>query len=310
MAVNRRDFFKLAGAGVGGMLLTAGQKDEVAAESTPEEAKEHPSMLYDTTLCVGCRACQTGCRNWNETQAEWDPQGIFDTPVDLSGDTWTVIQLYQDQAADDPADRANWSFVKRNCMHCLDPACVSACTVGALQKTAEGPVIYDTERCFGCRYCMVACPYQVPRYEWDTTTPLVQKCTFCYGTVQRDGSTHAKNRLAQGQGPACVEACPTGALQWGTREEILADAKTRVDEEPGKYYEDRVYGEHEAGGTLQLVLSHVPFEKVGLSKLDPQPLPSLTDTVNWAVPTIFIGMGGLMSAIYKVRSRGEDKQEG
>jgi anaerobic selenocysteine-containing dehydrogenase len=102
MAVNRRDFFKLAGAGVGGVLLAAGHKGEAAAESTPEEAKAHPSMLYDTTLCVGCRACQTGCRTWNETQAEWDAEGKFDTPVDLSGDTWTVIQLYQDQAADDP----------------------------------------------------------------------------------------------------------------------------------------------------------------------------------------------------------------
>ncbi|NJN97402.1 MAG: twin-arginine translocation signal domain-containing protein [Anaerolineales bacterium] len=161
MDVSRRQFLKMAGVGVSGLALAAAQPAPASAETTPEEAAEQPAMLYDTTLCVGCRACQTACRNWNETIPERDELG-FDRPADLSGQTWTLIKLYQDEAADAPNDRANWSFVKRNCMHCLDPACVSACTVGALQKTAEGPIIYDVNRCFGCRYCMVACPYHCP----------------------------------------------------------------------------------------------------------------------------------------------------
>ena len=307
MAVNRRDFLKIAGATAGSLVLAGGQADNASADTTPEEARSHPTMLYDTTLCVGCRACQNACRSWNETPIELSPDGLYDSPADLSGNTWTVIQLYTDETAEDPEAIGNFSFMKLNCMHCLDPACVSACTVGALQKSAEGPVIYDVDRCFGCRYCMVACPYKVPRYQWDTNTPLVQKCTFCFGNVQPDGVVDDKNRLAQGLGPNCVEACPTGALDWGTREEMLEKAHTRIDSARGKYFEDRVYGEHEAGGTLQLVLSHVPFEKLGLPTLDPRPLPNLTDPLNWSVPGIILGVGGLMSAIYVNRSQAEKK---
>lgn len=309
MAVNRRDFLKLAGASVGGLVLAAGASDEASAEHTPEEAREHPSMLYDTTLCVGCKACQNACRAWNETPVELGPEGLYDMPTELSGSTWTVIQLAEDPTQEELPDRSNWSFIKRNCMHCLDPACVSACTVGALQKTEEGPVIYDVDRCFGCRYCMIACPYDVPRYQWWTTTPLVQKCTFCFGNVVPEGEVHPKNRLAQGMGPNCVESCPTGALRWGPREEMLALAHERIEAEPGKYYEDRVYGEHEAGGTLQLVLSHVPFEEVGLPTLSPEPIPTLTDAMNWSVPGIVIGMGTLMGAVYVTRSRAEKRAE-
>jgi Fe-S-cluster-containing dehydrogenase component len=311
MGVNRRDFLKLLGVGAGTAALSAVAEEAVAAEESPElaaAAQTHPTMLYDTTLCVGCRACQNACRAWNETADELGPLDLYDMPTDLSGDTWTLVQLYKDDTADNPDLPENWSFIKRNCMHCLDPACVSACTVGAMQKSAEGPVVYDVDRCFGCRYCMVACPYHVPRYQWGSTTPLVQKCTLCSGYVQRDGSIHEKNRLAQGQGPSCVEACPTGALLWGPRQEVLAEAHSRTEAEPGKYYEDRVYGEHEAGGALQLILSHVPFEKLGLPKLDATPLPSLTKAINWSAPGIFVMVGGLMAATYGFRKRAENKE--
>jgi len=309
MGVNRRDFLKLLGVGAGTAAFSAVAEEAVAAEESPElaaAAQNHPTMLYDTTRCVGCRACQNACRAWNETADELGPLGLYDMPTDLSGSTWTLIQLYKDETAANPDLPENWSFIKRNCMHCLDPACVSACTVGALQKLAEGPVVYDLDRCFGCRYCMVACPYHVPRYQWESTTPLVQKCTLCSGYVQRDGSIHEKNRLAQGQGPSCVEACPTGALLWGPREEVLAEAHGRTEAEPGKYYEDRVYGEHEAGGALQLILSHVPFDKLGLPKLDATPLPGLTKAINWSVPGIFVIVGGLMAATYGFRKRTEN----
>ncbi len=257
MAISRRNFLKFAGLGAGSMVV-ASKAEAESAPAAEVDAGSHPSMLYDATLCVGCHACQSGCRNWNDTTPEVSANGLYDAPTDLSADTWTVIQLYQENHPQPAEEETQWSFVKRNCMHCLDPACVSACTVGALQKSAEGPIIYDTERCFGCRYCMIACPYHVPRYQWDTTTPLVQKCTFCFGYVQSDDATvDPKNRLAQGLPPACVASCPTGALVWGPREKTLAEAHNRIDATPGKYYEDRVYGEHEAGGALQLILSEV-----------------------------------------------------
>ncbi len=311
MALSRRSFLKLAGVGAGGLAAAGAVSQPAQAASggsLAEAARKHPSMLYDATLCVGCRACQTGCRAWNETTPEADPQGLYDAPTDLSAKTWTVIQLYADEQAAPAADRSNWSFIKRNCMHCLDPACVSACTVGALQKSAAGPVTYNIDKCFGCRYCMIACPYHVPRYQWWTTVPLVQKCTFCFGYEAAPGQTHAKNRLAKGQGPRCVESCPTGALKFGTREQMLAEAHGRIQASPGKYFENRVYGEMEGGGTLQLILSHVPFEKLGLPKLDARPLPSLTKPENVAIPWVAAGVAALSAVIYTARGRGE--QEG
>lgn len=306
MSLNRRSFLKLAGIGAGSLAGAAAAPPPAKASTSAVDASQHPSMLYDTTLCVGCRACQTACRNWNETSTVRDPQGLYDAPDDLSADTWTVIKLHVDQDAPAPAaDRSNWSFIKRNCMHCIDPACVSACTVGALQKDPAGPVTYDLDVCFGCRYCMVACPYHIPRYQWDTTVPLVQKCTFCFGYAAKSGETHPKNRLAQGRGPSCVEACPAGALTWGTRQQMLDEAHARIAAQPGKYYENRVYGEHEGGGTLQLILSHVPFTDLGLPTLDPRPLPDRTAPANRAVPFVVVGVGALATAIYGIRGRAE-----
>ncbi len=290
MAVNRRNFIKMAGASVGGLLLSSVASDQASASTATDTAESDVSMLYDTTKCVGCKACQVACRDWNGTSAEIDPSGRFDTPQELSGDTWTLIQLYEEQ--DGPA----WSFVKHQCMHCLEPACVAVCPVAALQKTSAGPVTYDASRCFGCRYCMIGCPFEVPKYEWEMSTPLIRKCTFC------------DDRLAEGMGPACVDACPTGALTWGKRSEMLDEAHSRIDENPDEYV-DHVYGEFEGGGTLALYLSHVPFEELGLPTLDPKPLPSYTDPAMLAVPGIIVGMGTLMSGVYWVKSRGEEEKE-
>lgn len=306
MAISRRRFLGWLGLGAGSAALGAISPETARASELADTAKNQPAMLYDTTLCIGCRACQNACRAWNGTTPELSADGLYDAPTDLSANTWTVIQLYKNHDVPNAtADSANWSFIKRNCMHCLDPACVSACTVGALQKSDAGPVIYDVDRCFGCRYCMIACPYHVPRYQWETTTPLVQKCTFCYGYVERDGSVHPKNRLAKGQGPACAAACPTGALKFGTRQALLDDAHARIAANRGKYHEDRVYGETEVGGALQLILSHVPFEKLGLPTLGDRPLPELTRPVNYAVPAIFLTVGSLATVIYRARGRAE-----
>ncbi|NPA90635.1 MAG: hydrogenase 2 operon protein HybA [Chloroflexi bacterium] len=291
--INRREFLKIAGASVGGLLLTAGA---VTASGKEEVRPFKPvtdgyAMLYDATLCVGCRACQNACRRANNKPAELDPTGLYDAPNDLSGDTWTLIKLYKSE------DGQTWSFVKRQCMHCIEPACVAACPLGALHITPTGAVAYDKNICFGCRYCMVSCPFGVPRYEWDTTTPYIQKCDFCT----------SNGRLDRGEPPACVEACPTGALVFGTRSELLAEAHQRIEAHPDRYV-DHVYGEHEAGGTHALYLSGVPFEDLGFPQLDEKPLPeSIKIPLDYAVPSIIVGMTTFSVAAYLVTRGEEDK---
>jgi len=279
MSLDRRQFIKLAGMGLGGLLLSP----QIARASGGVDAESSVAMLYDSTKCIGCRACQNACKDWNGNPAEPDPTGLYDAPMELSADTWTLIQLYEGN--NEP------SFIKLQCMHCLHPACVSACPVHALQKTVEGPVTYDPKRCIGCRYCMVACPFGVPRFEWDEVLPKVAKCTFC------------KDRLAVGDGPACVEACPTGALIWGTRGELLAEAESRLANNPDKYV-NHIYGKEDGGGTSVLYLSHVPFENLGLPELGPEPVPELNDRMGPIIlPTIFAGGLLVLAGAYYITSK-------
>ncbi len=283
MSITRRQFIRLAGLGIGGMVLTP----QGAFASGGVDAENGVAMLYDATKCIGCKACQNACKDWNENPAEPDPTGLYDAPRELSADTWTLIQWY------DGGDET--SFVKHQCMHCLHPACASACPVQALQKTPDGPVTYDPKKCIGCRYCMVACPFQVPRFEWDEVLPKVAKCTFC------------NDRLALGQGPACAEACPTGALIWGKRADLLHEAESRLAKYPDRYVE-KVYGKDDGGGTSVLYLSHVPFGKLGLPDLGPEPVPELSDTLAAVVlPTVFVGGALALAGIrYATSRRGEE----
>ena len=274
MSLNRRQFIKLAGLGIGGMLLSP----QTAGASERPEAKNAVAMLYDTTKCIGCRACQSACKDWNRNPAEPDPTGLYDAPLELSADTWTLIQLYDGGSES--------SFVKHQCMHCLHPACVSACPVHALQKTAEGPVTYDPKRCIGCRYCMVACPFGIPRFEWDEVLPKVAKCTFC------------NDRLMVGDGPACAEACPTAALIWGKRGELLTEAESRLADYPDKYV-NHIYGKDDAGGTSVLYLSHVLFDKLGFPELGSEPVPALNDWLAPIIlPSIFVGGAAILAGAY------------
>ena len=283
MSLNRRKFIKLAGLGLGGALLAP----QVVLASGEVDAENGVAMLYDTTKCIGCRACQNACKGWNGNPAERDSTGLYDAPMELSADTWTLIQLYE--------GNGERSFVKLQCMHCLEPACVSACPVHALEKTDEGPVTYNPTRCIGCRYCMVACPFGVPRFEWEEVLPQVAKCTFC------------NDRLAVGSGPACAEACPTGALIWGRRGELLTEAKGRIADSPGKY-EDHVYGEDDVGGTSVLYLSHVAFENLGFPELGSEPVPELNNRMApFILPTIFVGgLAVLASAHYMTGKRAKE----
>lgn len=268
--ITRRDFLKAAGLAVGCML--AAPKTVHAFSEAKVSPNDYFGMLYDATICVGCNACTNACRQENGTTAETDAREVYDAPRELSADTWTLIQLYQ--------ENEEFSFVKRQCMHCVDPACVSGCPVQALEKDPNGAVTYDPNRCIGCRYCMYTCPFHVPRFEWDKAQmPVVAKCTLCNGT-----------RLSVGNySTACSERCPTGALIFGKRGDLIAEAAARMQAEPNRYV-DHIYGKDDVGGTGVMYLSAVPFEKLGLEDMGTEPKPKLSeDTANVVLPTVLVG---------------------
>jgi len=285
MDLNRRDFLKIAGAGIGSLVLPS-----ISAKAAiPINTDDAHAMLYDATLCVGCRACQVACKRRNGHPFVTDENQMYEMPTDLDGKTWTLIKLYQDEDT--------YSFVKKQCMHCIEPACASVCPVAALEKTPEGPVVYHSYKCIGCRYCMTACPFDVPKYEWDKINPIIQKCDFC------------ADLQAEGDQPACSAACPTGALIAGSRKEMLDVAHQRLSDHPEKYI-NHVYGEHEVGGTSMLYISGVSFEQLGYPALNNTPIPTITWPYMKAVPFVFFGMAGAMSAIYYITHRNKDEKEG
>ena len=254
-ALSRRQAFKVM-LGLGGTAASVLLPTPAKAEA--EEHPAHPvapsdaiAMLYDSTVCTGCKACMPACNEANNLPADTSMSGgIWDMPTGLNAQTKNIIELYQDPKSDE------FAFVKRQCMHCLDPACVCGCPFGALEKADWGAVTWTSSLCIGCRYCEVACPFEVPKFQWDSWNPKIVKCEFCY-----------EQRLKQDMEPACTAACPTGAVVFGKRVDLLAKAKDRIANSPGKYFEQRVYGEHEAGGTQVLYLSSVSFQKLGLPKL-------------------------------------------
>jgi formate dehydrogenase iron-sulfur subunit len=273
--INRRAFLKLGGAGLGAALLAPTGAGQAAAPKSAA-ADKAASMLYDGGKCVGCRACQSACKARAGLPVEPDATGLYEAPQDLSASTWTLIKLYQDQS--------KHAFVKRQCMHCIEPACVSVCPVGALEKLESGPVVYHAERCIGCRYCMAACPFEVPKSQWDKNLPLIQKCDFC------------ADRQAAGQEPVCSQVCPTGALIYGNRKQMLDTANTRINSNAS--YSRQIYGEDEAGGTSMLYISPVDFKSLGFPSLDARALPAITWPYMMAVPGIVVVMVGLSTAIY------------
>jgi formate dehydrogenase iron-sulfur subunit len=254
MKIDRREFLRISGAAAGFLLLPC--SDPLASAAQPK------GMLVDLTKCIGCGWCQQACKEAHGLptgQVECDEEA---NPPCLSAQTWTLPE-YTEVERDGKLHRV---FAKRQCMHCLHPACVSACPVGALQKTPEGPVIYDPSRCIGCRYCMVACPFGIPKFEWEKPLPRIQKCTFC------------AERQEMGLEPACAAVCPAGALTFGDREALIAEAEARIQADPAQYL-DHVYGKDEVGGTSWIYLSPVPFEDLAFPDLGPEPVTELSETM-------------------------------
>lgn len=245
------------------------------------------AMLIDTTRCIGCRGCQAACKQWHDLPGETTHNtGSYQNPPWINGKTRTVV-TFNEVTYNGQFD---WVFAKRQCMHCEHPACASACTVGALHKTADGPVVYDSSKCIGCRYCQYACPFEVPAYEWDEVLGLIGKCDFCV------------DRLAEGMEPACVKACPTEAIIYGEREDLLAEAHRRIAANPTGYV-DHVYGEHEAGGTSMLYLSSVPFAALGFPVLRDEPISAYTEEIMRQTPTIALTVAAGASALYWIIKR-------
>ncbi|MBN2475180.1 MAG: 4Fe-4S dicluster domain-containing protein [Pirellulales bacterium] len=279
--------------------------------------------LVDTTKCIGCRACQVACKQWNELPAEKTKcrgtGGGYENPPALSAKTHTRVTFHEVLDGEGNLDRS--VFVKRQCMHCNDPSCVSACPVAALEKPKNsageptGPVIYDATKCMGCRYCMMACPFNVPTLQWDRLAPHIQKCTFCFDRQTQpaasdswvndrplSGDSGARFQQSQ-QTPACVKACPTGALLFGERADLLDVAWRRIGAEPDKYVR-HVYGEKEVGGTAWMYVSDVPFEQLGLrTDLGETPYPEFTKLALGAVPAAVITVGAAMGGAYWIAQR-------
>src|SRR5512137_212166 len=286
MRITRRAFFKVAGV-TAGTGLAAAASARSAGPSPVDDAL--PGVLVDTTRCAGCRACEAACAEANDNPA---PAERTDLSVrrDTSQHVFTVINQAE-------GTNGEPRFGKKQCMHCLAPACASACPVRAMDKLPTGPVVYDPGKCMGCRYCMVACPFDVPRYEYERAAPLVRKCTFC------------PERQAQGLQPACTSVCPTGALTFGRRTALLEEAKRRIYAE-GSTYLRRVYGEHEAGGTSWLYISDVPFEQLALQAGIPErPYHELVAGALGAPPFVMTLWPPLLMGLYTFSKRRDEVEE-
>lgn len=213
-------------------------------------------MLYDSTKCIGCKACMVACNEANDLPPDTRlSDGRWHMPLDLNEQTKNIIKVHRDP------DSGSYAFVKRQCMHCLDPACVSACMLGAMRKGEHGIVSYDPDLCVGCRYCQMACPFGVPKFEWAKAMPKIVKCELC------------RDRIGNGQSPACCEACPVGAVIYGKYTDLLGEAHRRLAEHP-ELYVPKVYGETEVGGTQVLYLAHIDFAKLGLPAYGSDPVPT------------------------------------
>ncbi|MFO1502127.1 MAG: hydrogenase 2 operon protein HybA [Verrucomicrobiota bacterium] len=288
---SRRAFLKsVTAAGTG--WITAGQPTAASAGHSPNN--KELGLLYDATRCIGCKACMAACKRVNAgagalgyEQARFDPDGLWDAPTDLSGSTRTIIKLARDGSR-------RWSFIKQSCLHCQRPSCVSVCPVKAMTKDpVTGIVDYRKSICIGCRYCQIACPFNVPKFQWDRTVPRIVKCDLCRTTNLREKTQ-----------PACAEVCPTGAIAFGRRGALLQEAAGRLAKYPSRYV-PHVYGEHEGGGTNVLFLAAVPFELLGLPRLGPSSPAELSETVQHTIYKGLIAPAALLLAVGLVAYRNQ-----
>ncbi len=324
MSINRRDFLKLTAAS--GLLLATDAKPGMAAggAALPPGAV---GFLYDSTLCIGCKSCMFNCKKYNtmsggalytedgRSMLEFDgPMQIWDAPRDLSSKTLNIIKAYRGPDGEQ-------AFVKRHCMHCVHASCASACPVSAMTKDPKtGIVGYDADKCIGCRYCQVACPFNIPKFEWELAFPQIRKCQMC------------SHRQAEGGIPACCEFCPTGASIFGPVTELRAEAERRLTLKSGSLYDyptgriggstlparvakyyNQAYGMTEVGGTQYLMLAGVSFDKLGLPDLPPKAYAATSEGIQHTLYKGMIAPGivlaGLLFAAYKSTSSEQESDD-
>lgn len=299
MATNtRRDFLKVSAA-AGAALASASLQP---AKAGPKNilSPDRMGVLVDTTVCVGCRSCEWACKVAHERPTppltEYEDTSVFASQRRPDPESVTVVNKY-----DEAGQEGSPVYVKVQCMHCDHPSCVSACIVGAFTKEENGSVIWDTNKCIGCRYCMVACPFQVPAFEFnEALKPDVVKCDFCF------------SRTKDGKLPACVETCPVEALTYGPRTELIKVARERIRRSPERYI-NHIYGEHEAGGTSWMYLASKDFASLGLPNVGTHAMPGTSESIQHGIFAYFIPpvllyamLGGVMWA---TRRRKESEHE-
>lgn len=243
-------------------------------------------VLVDLTKCIGCGSCAVACNLWNGLGYD-DKKPELSSDVKLNDKNWTVVSSHEVTGEN---HQPVWRFVKQQCFHCQEPACVSACFSKALQKDKEGAVIYYPNLCVGCRYCMVACPFDIPKYEWEKSFPLITKCQMC------------STRMEKGEAPACVAVCPTGVMQFGERDPLLVQAKNAIAKD--ERYIKTVYGEKEVGGTAWLYLSDVPFGELGFkTDLGTTALPTYSNSFLKNIPGLAFIWGIVLTSLYYYTKR-------
>ena len=329
--MDRRDFLKLAGGGA----VIATSSGTVEARGNLEVSDEAVGMLFDATRCIGCRACVVTCKDINdmppEKASETEP---WDMAQELSADTLNIIKAYKGSENNAPEGSPaennvpvtpGFEFIKRNCMHCVDAGCVSVCPVSAMQKDPKtGIVSHDPDACIGCRYCVAACPYNIPKYEYDEAMGQIQKCQLC--------NQKGVERIDKGQLPGCAEVCPTGANIYGKRSDLLAEAKRRVALKPGdRYvyklgsidsphgqegvipeYQADIYGEKEGGGTQVLLLAGNSYQTLGMPDIPERSYASISETVQHSIYGNFLAPAAVLGGLLYMARRNinEDAKDG
>ncbi|MBI2236120.1 MAG: hydrogenase 2 operon protein HybA [Magnetospirillum sp.] len=322
MTISRRDFLKSAAAGTAAAAALPSVAEARGNLAMPPQAL---GLLFDSTLCVGCKICVTACKQANSIPFDTPVrEPHLDVSVDIGAKALNVIKMYRDgDASVKDRETDGFAFTKKSCMHCVDPSCVSVCPVSAMQKDPlTGIVSHYKENCIGCRYCVASCPFGVPRFEYDNAFPAISKCQLC------------KHLQAEGKVPACADSCPTGATMFGPVALLKEEARRRLATPPGTEvrpdrrvvgsgdqgrprlsakYLQHIYGDKEMGGTQLLMLSGVAFEKLGMPVLPERSYASVSETIQH---TLYSGMiapvvalAGLTAVVARNKKKNGDGEQ-